>query len=175
MINWKTIFEYNNGLLYWNIKKQGVRYGTLVGTPDTQGYLKVRYQYKWYRVHRIVYELFNGSIDKDLEIDHINGVKTDNRIENLRLATRRENSRNRAKSKKNTSGIVGVWKCSKTNKWRAGIKIQGKQINLGSFKNKDEAIEARSTAEKQNYGQFSYSTSQLMGFCKNSCQVFLYN
>jgi hypothetical protein len=59
-------------------------------------------------VHRIIWELIHGSIDDNLDIDHIDGVKTNNKIENLRLVTRKVNLRNQKTNSRNTSGFTGV-------------------------------------------------------------------
>jgi hypothetical protein len=64
-----------------------------------------------YSIHRIVYQLFNGLIKEDgLQIDHINGDKTDNRISNLRLVTGSTNQKNKAKQSNNKTGVTGVVK-----------------------------------------------------------------
>lgn len=81
------------------------------------------------------------------EIDHKDGNKKNNRIQNLRDVPRDENLRNMPKRQDNKTGVTGVqW--NKTNKnWRAIITHKGKRKNLGSFKNKDDAIRARRDAE----------------------------
>ncbi len=86
-----------------------------------------------------------------MEIDHINGDKSDNRISNLRLVTMNQNMMNKKKYSSNKSGIVGIAKRSDTNSWRAQISVKGKAIKLGSFKTREEAINARLAAENK-YG-----------------------
>jgi len=81
------------------------------------------------------------------QIDHVNGVRTDNRIENLRSVTHAENGRNQAIPRNNTSGVMGVARRTRGKKWHAQIKVGGKQIHLGSFDDKDEAIAARAAAD----------------------------
>lgn len=77
--------------------------------------------------------------------DHINGIRDDNRLINLRSVTQAENARNQARSKTNKSGVTGVrWFCSK---WYARISFNGKEEHLGLFDNKEEAIAARKAAE----------------------------
>lgn len=82
-------------------------------------------------------------------IDHINRDKKDNRRDNLRVVSQSINCRNSSLSKLNTSGHKGVSKTQNGKKWRAYIKIKDKQINLGSFINIFEAINARLQAEKE--------------------------
>ena len=86
-----------------------------------------------------------------VEVDHINGIRTDNRIENLREVTRRENMRNKRVSVANSSGITGVGWSSAKQKWRACIKVDGKFIHLGYFEEKRAAIAAREEANRK-YG-----------------------
>jgi hypothetical protein len=80
------------------------------------------------------------------EIDHINGVRTDNRVENLRVATRSENMQNTKKPVTNKSGKKGVSWDKTTGKWRAEIRANGKKYNLGRFKTIEEAFKAHESA-----------------------------
>ena len=103
------------------------------------------------RVHREVWEQANGPIPDGYEIDHINGQRADNRLENLRLVTRQENMRNAKIYNTNTSGVVGVtWKRDK-QKWRAYVVVDYKQIHLGYFADWFEAVCSRMSANNQ-YG-----------------------
>ncbi len=110
-------------------------------------------QYKWHLrtdgyvstgnniyIHRL---LMNPP--KDMEIDHINRNKLDNRRENLRICTQQQNLQNKGILKNNTSGYTGVYK--RNNKWCARININKKQINLGTFDTFEEAKQARIKAE----------------------------
>ena len=85
------------------------------------------------------------------ELDHINGAKDDNRIENLRLITHSENSVNTRRKRNNTSGHAGVFWNKQINKWVASIRVHPKRINLGNFDTKEEAVAARKTAEEKYY------------------------
>jgi len=80
------------------------------------------------------------------EVDHINHVRDDNRWINLRAASKQENHRNRKLDTNNKSGFNGVTWYKNYSKWLACIGIGGKQINLGYFENKDDAIAARKAA-----------------------------
>lgn len=112
-------------------------YGYLVGALDTH---KVR-------AHHIVWCLHHGAWPKIL--DHINGDRTDNRIENLREVTPAENSKNMRVYAANKSGFAGVRK--RSHAWCAEIQVNGKNIHLGSFQNIEDAVAARRLAERQ-YG-----------------------
>ena len=82
-----------------------------------------------------------------LQLHHINGDKSDNRKSNLRFSNDLLNSHNRSTPSNNTSGCMGVSFHTKSNKWRATITVNHKHIELGEFKNIEDAIEARNIAE----------------------------
>ena len=90
------------------------------------------------------------------EIDHANRIKTDNRICNLREATRAENSRNKSISIKNTVGLKGVSKYEgRANPYRSWIKVDYRSIYLGSFKTAEEAHQAYAAAAKKYHVDFA--------------------
>lgn len=108
-------------------------------------------------LHRFIMDLDNSS---DLVVDHINTHHPeDNRKANLRIVTHSENSMNHKLSKRNTSGVTGVGWIRKIDLWRARITINGQEINLGLYKNKDDAIKARKEAEEKYFGEHSYDNS----------------
>jgi hypothetical protein len=91
-----------------------------------------------------------GELPED-QIDHINGIRDDNRFSNLRCVSAQGNARNQAKAKNNTSGQIGVSFKNRSKQWYATIMVDGKNLHLGSSKNKEEAIMLRLSAE-QRYG-----------------------
>ncbi len=94
-----------------------------------------------------------------LFVDHINHNTLDNRRENLRIATRKENNRNSKKKAYNKSGYKGVSWNSNTGKWRAQINVDGKVIHLGLFLDPAEAHEAYKAAAILYFGDFAYADS----------------
>jgi HNH endonuclease/AP2 domain len=125
-------FEYKNGELYW--KKLHGRKNTIgkkAGFLYKDGYIGVGFNKKQYKVHRIIYEMHYGYCPKFL--DHINGIKSDNRIENLRETTRNQNGYNTKLNINNTTGIKGVRLDKKTNKYRVTFRVNKKMINFGSY------------------------------------------
>lgn len=115
-------------------------------TITVKGYKRGSVFGKLYFAHRIIWLMLFGSWPTD-QIDHINRVPSDNRIENLREADSKENGRNRKCSSTNKSGTIGVswYKSSKT--WQAQIKVDGRQIYLGRFEDLNAATKARKRAE----------------------------
>lgn len=91
---------------------------------------------------------------KDLVVDHINHNPLDNTRKNLRLATHQQNNMNKIVLQSNTSDVPGVSYRKDRNKWRAYITINQKQKSLGSFDNKQDAINARKLAEEKYFGEF---------------------
>lgn len=100
---------------------------------------------KTYAAHRVIWVLVYGEWPSN--IDHINGVKTDNRIENLRDVPQKQNARNCAISKNNKSGVMGVYWQKNRQTWNACIKVSSKTIHLGAFLDKADAVAARKLAE----------------------------
>ena len=89
----------------------------------------------------------------DKVVDHVNGDTLDNRKENLRLATRAENLRNRPKERSNTSGYKGVWRNKK--RWAASITYEGKQYHLGTYDTPEEAAQAYDAGAREYHGEFA--------------------
>ena len=109
------------------------------------------------RLNRYLMGLTNTDIyTTEQVVDHINGDSMDNRKSNLRICTQADNMKNQKKSKKNTSGHKGVCWASREKRWIAYIKVDGKNITLGYFKNKEDAINARLKAEEKYYSEFKF-------------------
>jgi hypothetical protein len=107
-----------------------------------------------YLAHRIIWALVHGHLDPEVHIDHLNGDGTDNRLENLRIATPSENQRNKRKTKSNTTGVVGVTYRKNGKPWEASITLtkDGKRRTkyLGTFDTIEEAAAARKEAERKH-------------------------
>lgn len=150
-------FRYEDGLLYWKIKPSNcVKVGDVAGKSRRNGYRLVGFGKERHPAHRIIWVMHFGEIPEFMEIDHINHDRSDNRLENLRLVSRSDNSKNRSSSSNNTSGATGVY-LTKHGKWHAQIKVDNKKIHLGLFTDLDKAAKARKDAEflhgfHQNHG-----------------------
>lgn len=142
-------FKTDCGHKAWNTKFSGKIAGHISPRQSGNAYINIQLFGKMYKAHRLVWLYVNGTWPKE-EIDHVDGNGLNNRIENLRDVSRPENRKNIKRTKANTSGFMGVcWKPER-KAWTAKIKINGKVIYLGTFKNKFHAAEARRAAERHH-------------------------
>lgn len=140
-ITLKQMVYYKDGSLYW---KEGFQIGgarkphNKLGTLLNTGYLAAYVNGKPYQVHRLVWCYFYG--DLSIQIDHINGNRLDNKIENLRPATQQQNQWNKKSSIAKT-GFRGVYYINKGNKrfWSMLVLPEGKRKSLGVFQIAEEA------------------------------------
>lgn len=147
-----TLFEYRDGALYWKVNrgsnaKAGARAGRLLPT----GYRSIQVSGRKYQEHRLVYLIHHGEVPN--EIDHINGVKNDNRVENLRAANHSQNQANTAQ-RKSLSGLRGVRFIEESGRWAARIVFGGKEMRIGTFSTPDEASLAYKERAAQMFGEF---------------------
>lgn len=134
----------------WNAKYPGTRAGWQMKT----GHVAVSVDGGKYLVHRIVWRMVTGDDPGNLEIDHRNNIRNDNKWANLRLATSLQQSANKLRSPKNTSGYKGVSWDNANQKWRASICINRKTINLGRYLTVEEAFSAYGDAAEKAFGKF---------------------
>lgn len=122
----------------WRIRKDRRYKPHKVAKVDGYGYLRIVFNKKYYKAHRVLWALHYGTAPPPI-LDHINGIKTDNRICNLREATSRENNSNRRRTRE--GGLLGAYK--ERNRWRSKISTKHrKNIHLGYFGTKEEANQA---------------------------------
>lgn len=145
-------YDPKTGVLTWKVARgrfgNAIKAGSVAGTVGGHGYFQVRVHGKRYYAHRLAWLMYTGSWPSK-HLDHINGQKTDNRIENLRECSDAQNQQNRGKQANNTSGVQGVCWHKQAKKWHARIEVDGKRINLGLFDTVDEAAQARAAAKAQ--------------------------
>jgi len=128
--------------LKWKIKSgKSIHVGAVAGCLTEYGYYRVSINRKLYAAHRIVWFLVKGEWPTG-QIDHINGIGSDNRIENLRVVNSSENNQNKKAPNTNSSGFMGVSWNKKGKKWEARIKLNGKQKYLGYFSTPELAYDA---------------------------------
>ena len=151
----REMFSYADGKLYWRKKiSQKTVVGNEAGTfRKTDGYRQIMIYRRVYRTHRLVHLYHHGWTPEI--IDHINQNPTDNRIENLRSATRAENAYNCKLRPDNTSGVKGVTWCKNKRKWVARLYANRRCVNLGRFANMQDAIAIVMAARTQYHGAFA--------------------
>ena len=129
---------------YYRHPKSGLEY-PVIGTP-----------YGKFLTHRLVWVWHHGPVPSGMMVDHRDRDTFHNRITNLRLSSDDQNRRNRGSYRGSTSKYVGVHFRADTQKWRAGIKLNGKPVHLGSFESEVDAALARDAAAKKHYGGFAH-------------------
>lgn len=141
---WRPIYDFKTrqAWQHWNNHFRGKRAGSLC---VADGYRYLRVDGARLGEHRVAW-LYCYGIMPD-EIDHENGRKPENWIDNLRSVTTIENARNQPIRKNNKSGVTGVCWDKASEKWQAYIYVQGRMIRLGYFKNLQDARQSRKAAE----------------------------
>jgi hypothetical protein len=145
------LLRYNpqTGELRWKTNRRGTaKAGQLAGVIDKpHGYVKVCIDNVRYKAHRICYKMATGWDVGIFEIDHINGVRSDNRLSNLRMVDALTNRKNTKRRSDNTSGYTGVYFIKRSKKWRAQLKVNGKKVHLGCFEKLEDAVAVRAAAD----------------------------
>jgi len=128
------LFTYDgkNGLLIRNFGTGRAKGGKASLSKDKDGYNVIGIDNKLYRTHRVIWLYVYGEFPYGF-LDHINRIRTDNRVENLREVSKAQSRENIGVSKSSKCGLKGVWLHKQTKKWCASIGSNGKNIHLGSF------------------------------------------
>jgi len=139
--------DFDTGTLYWKEREDkssefNKKYaGKVAGCLDKDsGYVRVGVDGTKFRAHRIIYAMYHVDCSTEKQIDHINGVRDDNRIENLRLVDHAQNTRNVVLSKKNKVGVSGIWYNKARNKYE--VTVGGKATDTGQRKRFSDFFEA---------------------------------
>jgi hypothetical protein len=155
----RELLDYDplTGVFLWRVTRGRAVAGAVAGHMETgdrtRGYWVIMIDRKLYRAHRLAWFYVHGAWPQD-EIDHRNLVRQDNRMANLRQATRSQNRANYRLRPQN-SGMKGITYRRKTGKWQAQIQVEGKKINIGSFLKPEEAHAAYRSAALHHFGEFA--------------------
>lgn len=147
-------YDANTGVITWLSSVGSVRVNSEAGnTNKATGYVIIGCLGRYMKAHRLAWFLYYG-IEPEDQIDHINGIRVDNRITNLRVATHQENMKNQRKPVNNKSSIVGVSWHKPTHRWQVSINTNNKRKHLGYFGDFFEAVCVRKSAEiRYNYSE----------------------
>ena len=148
----KEILDYDpeTGVFSWKKTSNQIKSGSMAGSASSGGYIRFTVDGVRYSAHRLAWLYVYGEFP-ETDIDHVNRIRSDNRISNLRIASRVENCQNSSKRKSNSSGVVGVCWNIGHEKWQARIMHKGKSIHLGYYKTIEDAARARAEAKRKHH------------------------
>lgn len=147
-------YDPETGEFFWRVVRPRIKPGDRAGylNDSGSGYWFISVDGNLYRAHRLAWFYVFGHFPK--EIDHKNRVRSDNRIKNLRIATRRQTRANSATAIKNRTGFRGI--TQRGNTWLAMVRRNGKSTYLGSFSTPEAAHAAYCRAGRELYGEFFF-------------------
>ena len=148
------LYDPQSGIVTWKVNHNHMRAGDRAGTKKRDGYRYISVSGTRMLEHRMAWFIVYGEWPYP-SIDHINMIKSDNRLCNLRIATVGENNQNRQKQSNNTSGYKGVSLNKKTKKYQARIMYNKIGVSLGNYDSAEEAAEAYQTAAKELHNEFA--------------------
>lgn len=141
-------YSEETGVFVWKVGRGGAKVGAVAGAPTPYGYITFKVDGVNYQAHRLAWLYVHGKWPGP-HVDHRNGVRSDNRIDNLRDVSRTVNNQNqRAPHKNNRAGFLGV-ATTKWGRYQATISAFGKKHNLGNFASAEEASAAYAAAKQQ--------------------------
>jgi hypothetical protein len=148
-------YDYETGVLRWKVRPSShVSIGDVAGCIGVHGYRVVRLDRQLFLAHRVAWAIHYG-LWPECDLDHQNADKSDNRIANLRLASRALNIANTPP--RNLNGLPkGCYRNKGRKRWYSQISIAGKLKRLGRFDTADEAAAAFKRAHREAYGSFSW-------------------
>lgn len=146
-------YDPDTGIFTWRMSRGSSKAGNRAGSLNARGYVQIQLLSKLYLAHRLAWLWCFKEWPKGM-LDHINGVRNDNRLCNLREASALENQHNRNRNSNNTTGYRGVSWRKDNNKYQAQISINGNQTHLGYYTTAKEASQAYEAAAIEYYKEF---------------------
>lgn len=148
----QAAFDYDpsTGVLRWKIRPaQRMHVGDVAGGLKADGYVGIRLRGKTHQAHRVAWAIVAGTWPTG-DVDHIDGDKANNRWSNLRDVSEAVNMQNQRRAQRgNQSGHLGVHWHPRRNEWRAVIKVDGRNRQIGAYKTADEASAAYIAAKRR--------------------------
>jgi hypothetical protein len=147
--------RYDGKNLYWTVDRKPYKsLGKISGSVSENGYMRLMFRGKKYLSHRVIWFLVNKEQPPEY-LDHINNDRLDNRIENLRAVSSKQNTYNTVLNIKNTSGVKGVSWHKHTGKWQARMRINDKEQYLGIFDNIEDAERVMKETREKIHGEYA--------------------
>lgn len=165
----KELFVYDRetGIIKWRKRFNPKQRADLVaGCANGDGYTRIGINGKIYPAHRIAMLLAYGFYGDGLDVDHINHIRDDNRLVNLRFATHTDNQRNQSINSRNATGVTGVFYRVDMRKYVAQIQVDRKTIYLGSFVSLEEAAKARRDADIKYKFNANHGTNKIKEYAR---------
>ena len=152
----KKLFDYHqDGYLVWAVNRRRGRIGNKVGIVHPNGYFRTMVNGKFQSNHRITFLWHYGYLPE--YVDHIDGDKLNNKVENLRPVNAKQNQQNSKLSSRNSSGYKNVTFCPQTRKWAVKIGVNGKQKTIGRYDDIELADLVAQEARAKYHGAFARS------------------
>lgn len=158
-VNQCLSYSPDTGVFTWSASASNRIAGKVAGSLDNYGYRRITIDNRQFKAHRLAWFVTHGEMPVG-ELDHINGSRDDNRIANLRLATRAVNTQNVRCRADNTTGLMGVSLYKPTGKWKAQIKAKSKTHFLGYFASPEEAHSAYMAAKRELHPGYARTTGE---------------
>lgn len=151
---WGDLFEYKDGTLFWKVStNRRIKQDSAAGSTQKDGYVRIKIDGVNYYAHRIVFALHHGYMPEC--VDHIDGNRSNNKIENLREANVTLNNWNKKIRSDSKSGHKGVWWHKQSGMWEAVCKVNKKQTTVGRFEKIEDAIEAIKKFREEHHGEYA--------------------
>ena len=149
-------YDPDSGKIAWknDMNRGRIAAGTEVGSVYPDGYKRLNINGKMHMAHRLGYALGTGKQPTGI-VDHADGVRLNNMLKNLREVSAMQNAHNTRVSKRNSSGVKGVYWDKYHEKYRARVMANGKNKHLGLFTNIEDAQKAQVEARKELHGEYA--------------------
>lgn len=152
----REVLDYDplTGMFTWKVRRNKQSAGSIAGSPDRQGHIRIGIDGRDYAAHRLAWLYVHGEWPPN-DIDHKDRIKGRNALANLRPGTRSQNNANSKRRRDNLSGYKGVHFHKASGLWLAHIRKDGKRTSLGYFSTAQQAHEAYMAAATRLFGEFA--------------------